>query len=368
MEEQRSFNIIFFYTSNKVYIDKMRKQFGAKPTKEELEKYSRSRNWDGDKFINLEETGMSISFQDIPQLLYKQFCEKKGREPENPIPVAAFKRADFLESSEKAKFIWYGHSVVLMRIKGQTILIDPMFGNDAAPISPFSVKRFSKNTLEIIKELPEIDLLLISHDHYDHLDYDSIKIIRDKVKNFGVALGVARHLKKWKIPLENITQFDWWEQIDFEGIKITFTPTRHFSGRGITDRAKSLWGGWAFKTSNENIWFSGDGGYGKHFKEIGRKLGPFDFGFMECGQYNKKWHQIHMYPEESVQAALDARVGKIMAVHWAGFALAQHPWKDPIERFSDRAQEKEVTVSKPQIGELFSVQSMRSNNWWEEIE
>ncbi|GGG41886.1 MBL fold metallo-hydrolase [Christiangramia forsetii] len=346
----------------------MRNQFGAKPTNQDLKKYSSSDNWDGNKFINLEKTGMNISFQDIPKLLYKQFCEKKGREPKIPIPVAEFKRKDFLAPSDNAKFIWYGHSVILMRIKGQTMLIDPMFGSNAAPISPFSVKRFSKNTLDIIEKLPGIDLLLISHDHYDHLDYDSIKLLKSKVKRFGVALGVSRHLKKWNIPMDNISEFDWWDKIDFEGIEITFTPSRHFSGRGLKDRAKSLWGGWAFKTFNENIWFSGDGGYGKHFKEVGERLGPFDFGFMECGQYNEKWHQIHMFPEESVQAAIDAKADKIMAVHWAAFALAQHHWKDPIERFTIKAQEMGISNSRPQIGELFSVKSQQTKNWWEKID
>ena len=346
----------------------MREQFGAKPTKAEIEKYSRSRHWKDDKFLNLEETSMDINIQDIPKLLYKQFIEKKGREPSNSIPIVPFDKDNFLEASETSKFIWYGHSVILMRMNGLTILIDPMFGHNAAPISPFPVKRFSRNTLEIIDNLPPVDLALISHDHYDHLDYDSIKKLGSKVKDFGVALGVGRHLKKWGVQAEKIIEFDWWEQKSFNGIEITFTPTRHFSGRGLRDRAKTLWGGWALKNTNENIWFSGDSGYGDHFCEIGEKLGPFDLGFMECGQYNENWHQIHMYPEESVKAALDARANKIMAVHWAGFALAQHHWKDPIERFLDKAKEKEVTVSRPQIGELFSVQSEHSNNWWEKID
>jgi len=346
----------------------MLKQFGTKPTEADLEKFSKSNNWDGNKFINLEDTGMNINIQDIPKLLYKQFFDKKGREPKNSIPILNFNINDFLIPSDKAKFIWYGHSVILMRIKEQTILIDPMFGSNAAPISPFPVRRFSNNTLDIIEQLPKIDLLLISHDHYDHLDYDSIKLLKYKVEKFGVAMGVARHLKKWGISIENISEFDWWEQIDSNGIKITFTPSRHFSGRGLKDRAKSLWGGWSFKTDSENIWFSGDGGYGKHFKEIGEKLGPFNLGIIECGQYNKNWHQIHMYPEESVQAALDAKAEKIMAVHWAGFALAQHTWKDPIKRFSEKAKEKRVPISKPRIGELFFIQTQQADNWWETID
>ena len=343
----------------------MRKQFGAKPGKAEIEKYSKSRNWDGEKFLNLEETGMNIGIRDLPKLLYKQFCEKKGREPEKPISIKPFQKEEFLKPSDKPKLIWYGHSVLLIRINSQTILIDPMFGQDAAPISPFGIKRFSKNTLEFINKLPEIDLALISHDHYDHLDLDSINKLSSKIKNFWVALGVARHLRKWEIDPERITEFDWWHSKEFKGIEITFTPTRHFSGRGITDRAKSLWGGWVLKTISEKIWFSGDSGYGSHFKEIGERLGPFDFGIMECGQYNEKWRQIHMFPEESVQAAGDAGVKKAMAVHWAGFALAQHHWKDPIRRFLKAAQNQDLDIVNPEPGEIFQMDSDKENNWWE---
>ena len=346
----------------------MRKQFGAKPKKRDLERYSKSENWRGGRFLNLEKTGMSLNIQDIPKLLYKQFCEKAGREPERPIPIVPFDKSDFLKDSERTRMIWYGHSVLLFRINNQTILIDPMFGNNAAPISPFSITRFSKNVLNIIDDLPEIDLALISHDHYDHLDYNSINKIGSKVRNFGVALGVSRHLQKWNIAPEKIREFDWWDKVNFEGIEITFSPTRHFSGRGLQDRAKSLWGGWSFKTNHENIWFSGDSGYGEHFKEIGERLGPFDLGIMECGQYNEKWHQIHMFPEESIEAALDAKAKKIMAVHWAGFALAQHHWKDPIERFLFKAEKEDIPMLKPKPGEIFDVATKHSRNWWEDFD
>lgn len=345
----------------------MRKQFGGRATKLHLEKFSRSKNWDGKKFVNLEQTIMEISFYDIPKLLYKQFCEKQGREPKNKIKVQEFNREKFLNVPNKTKFIWYGHSVVLMRMNSKTLLIDPMFGPNAAPISPFSVKRFSERTLQLIDHLPEIDLVLLSHDHYDHLDYDSIQKLKSKVKHFYVALGVSRHLIKWGVEPKLITEFDWWDKLKFSDIEITFTPSRHFSGRGLSDRAKSLWGGWAFKTKDESIWFSGDGGYGKHFKEIGKKLGPFDFAFMECGQYNALWHQIHMYPEESVQAAIDAGVKKSMAVHWAGFSLAQHSWKEPIERFTKACEQQQLDYISPLKGELVELsQAYQSRNWWEE--
>lgn len=342
----------------------MGKQFGAKVSKSEQQRYENSDNWKEGKFVNLEETSMSIDIQNLPKLIYKQFCKEKGREPESPLPIVPFQKEQFLNDTEETQFIWYGHSVVLMRMQGKTILIDPMLGGNAAPISPLPIKRFSKNTLELINDFPEIDLLLLTHDHYDHLDLDSIEALKSKVKSYYVALGVGRHLIKWGVKEEAILEFDWWNKQLFHDIEISFTPTRHFSGRGLTDKAKSLWGGWAFKSKKENIWFSGDGGYGKHFKAIGEKLGPFDFAFMECGQYNENWKLIHMFPEESVQAAKDAKVKKIMPVHWAGFALAQHHWTEPATRFVLEAQRTKVPYCLPKIGEQISYKDDREKHWW----
>ncbi len=344
----------------------MRKQFGGRLTKREIEKLAVSKNWNGDKFVNLEETKMDISFRTLPSLIKKQFTNRKERTPQQNLPVIPFNKSDFLAASESSKFIWYGHSVLLLRINNKTILIDPMFGNDTTPIAPFTTKRFSKNTLAIIDELPPIDLVLLSHDHYDHLDYASFEKLKSKTSQFFVALGTARHLKSWGIDENLITEFDWWDSAVFEDIKITFTPTRHFSGRGLKDRAKSLWGGWVFKTTNENIYFSGDSGDGNHFKIVGEKLGPFDIGFMECGQYNELWHQIHMYPEESIQAAIDAKVALAIPVHWGAFTLALHHWKDPIERFVAEAKKKETQIATPLLGELRELnKKYKEQNWWE---
>lgn len=342
----------------------MRKQFGRRPSKLDLEKYSQSKYWNGDFFENLEETVMEFSLSNLPRFLYKQFCKKTDRQPLKPLPIVPFNKEKFESGNDLMKSIWYGHSAILMRMNHKNILIDPMFGSDAAPIAPFKVKRFSEVTLGLIDEFPEIDLVLISHDHYDHLDYDSILKLKDKTKQFYVALGVKRHLVSWGINPEIITEFNWWDESFFENIKIIFTPTRHFSGRGLIDRAKSLWGGWVFKTETENIWFSGDSGYGKHFAEIGTRLGPFDFAFMECGQYNENWHQIHMYPEESVQAAIDARVQNMIPVHWAGFALAQHSWQEPVERFVSKAVSENSNFIVPEMGELFTSKSSNNSKFW----
>lgn len=346
------------------YSENMKKQFGGKATKELIEQYNKSPNWKKDKFENLETTSMEFSFQALPKLLYKQFFDKKGRTPESPIPIVPLDKEEFLTPSNHTKMIWYGHSVVLMRMNNKTILIDPMLGPDASPIAPFSTMRFSENSLDLIDDFPDIDLLLMTHDHYDHLDLKSIEKLKGKVNTYYVAIGVKRHLVEWGIPSEKITEFDWWDESIFEDIKITFTPTRHFSGRGLKDRAKSLWGGWVFKSQNENIWFSGDGGYGDHFIDIGEKLGPFDFAFMECGQYNENWHQIHMYPEESVQAALDGGAKCVMPVHWGGFALALHTWQDPADRFFNECGRENVKVVTPKIGEMFDYRNVKVKQWW----
>ncbi|MFK7947903.1 MAG: MBL fold metallo-hydrolase [Saprospiraceae bacterium] len=341
------------------------KQFGGKATKDLLQQYEQSDNWKNGQFQNLEHTEMSMGLTKIPSVIYKQLTNSAGRTPKNPLPIQAFDKNDFLSPADKAKFIWYGHAVVLMRLGGKTLLIDPMLGDDTTPIAPAKNKRFSENTLDLIDDFPEIDLVLFTHDHYDHLDYASVQKLKGKVKHFFVALGVKRHLTSWGISADKITEFDWWQTRQFGNTEITFTPTRHFSGRGLTDRFKSLWGGWAFKTVNESIWFGGDGGYGQHFKEIGQKLGGFDFAFMECGQYNDDWHEIHLFPHESVQAAIDAKAKKIMPFHWAGFNLSyQHTWTEPVEEFVKSAKENNMNYATPILGEIFDIDSIEQEKWW----
>ena len=226
-------------------------------------------------------------------------------------------------------------------------------------------KRFSKDTLSIIDQLPEIDLILLTHDHYDHLDYDSIQRLKFKCTQFLVALGVKRHLEAWGVGSELVKEFDWWDTFHHRGVDICFTPTQHFSGRGLRDRQMTLWGGWNLKTSSENLWFSGDGGYRSHFKTIGEKLGPFDFAFMECGQYNEDWRPVHLFPDESVQAALDAQVRKAMPVHWAGFNLSYyHNWHEPADEFVQAAELAKLDYALPNLGEMFSIQSDIKAKWW----
>jgi L-ascorbate metabolism protein UlaG (beta-lactamase superfamily) len=331
------------------------------------ERYSQSKQWDGRQFNNLEHTSMNIGPKEIPGLLRQQFTNTKGRAPERPIPIEPFDNDTWNRDSNEPQFIWYGHSVILLQVGGKNILIDPMLGPNAAPIAPFKVRRFSNNTLDIIDSLPHLDAILMSHDHYDHLDYPSIQRLRHLTDTFLVALGVGRHLEKWGVPSGNIQELDWWDDYQMDDVRITFTPSRHFSGRGIADRSRCLWGGFAFTTGRHRIYWSGDGGYGSHFKEVGEKLGPFDFGFMECGQFNTLWHQIHMFPEEAVRAAIDAGVTRSIPVHWGGFTLALHHWKEPGTRYLQAATDNQhrAFIAVPgQIHAISDSTTVAEPEWW----
>ncbi|MEL6538979.1 MAG: MBL fold metallo-hydrolase, partial [Bacteroidota bacterium] len=298
-----------------------------------------------------------------------QFTDRKSRHPRTPLAIKPFDAAAWESKPDVPKFVWYGHSVLLLQLSGKNFLIDPMLGPNAAPISPFPVKRFSKDTLAVIDSLPHLDAVLMTHDHYDHLDYASIKKLRGKTDCWWVGLGVGRHLERWGIASEQITEFDWWQEMQHEDIRLVYTPSRHFSGRGPTDRAKSFWGGWALITEKHRIYWSGDGGYGAHFQEIGEKLGPFQWGFMECGQYNELWHAIHMMPEESVQAGQEVLAETLIPVHWGGFSLAMHPWQEPAERFSLTAQQRQITYGLPPLGQVVLLDGpIPQTKWYQGLE
>jgi L-ascorbate metabolism protein UlaG (beta-lactamase superfamily) len=251
---------------------------------------------------------------------------------------------------------------------GKNILIDPMLGESPSPLPFLGSKRYSDELPIAIEKLPQIDAIIISHDHYDHLDYGSIKRLKAKTDQFFMPLGVGSHFESWGVDSSAIHELVWWDEINFEELELTFAPSRHFSGRGLTDRNSTLWGSWIIKGTNENIYFSGDGGYGPHFKEIGEKHGPFDFAMIECGQYNKNWEQIHMMPEQSAQAAIDVNAKVMMPIHWGAFSLALHSWIDPIERVSAEAKKLNIPLVAPEIGSPVVVSELPKDwgEWWVE--
>ena len=260
--------------------------------------------------------------------------------------------------------VWFGHSSYLVKINGKIILVDPVFSGNAAPFS-FMVHAFKGSDVYTTQDLPEIDLLLLTHDHYDHLDYKTIKELKVKIKKVCCSLGVGSHLEHWGLNPRIITELDWWETMTDKEISITAAPGRHFSGRGIK-RGQSLWSAFILKTKDYNLFLGGDSGYDTHFKKIGERYGPFDLAVLESGQYNTSWPNIHMMPEETVQASVDLKAQVLLPVHWGKFSLAMHPWTEPIERVLKKASILGVKVATPKIGEaLILGNPLPVGHWWE---
>lgn len=342
--------------------------FGGNPTKEQKEIYSQFDNYVDGKFVNAEPTSLFSSSTNNSAETKDSKERSKENSPVDEIPINSIDWDKI--KSESDSFTWLGHSAFLISIDNKKILLDPMLGPIASPVSFAGVKRYkySEDMMNIIEEMPPIDAVLISHDHYDHLDYQSIIKLKNKVAHFFVPLGVSNHLIRWGIPKEKITELNWWDESAYQGLTIALTPSRHFSGRGPFNRNTTLWGGWIIVGKNTSLYNSGDGGYGSHFKEIGNKYGPFDIALIEGAQYDRRWADIHMIPEQAIQASLDVNGKNMMLMHWGAFTLANHGWKEPIERAKEVAKENEVNLMNPEIGETVLLESdvqIPDSSWWD---
>lgn len=346
-------------------------QFGGKATVEDKLRYQKSEQYDGNIFVNAIETNMDVNWRTMPSVMWKFFTGVKNGRPAENLKVEKVPMEE-VQSLEKqwTKVVWFGHSSFLLEIDGKRILLDPMLTEVPAPHPMLGQMRYSKELPITINDIPEVDAVLISHDHYDHLDYKSIKQLKDRVKDFYVPLGVGMHFKAWGVEESRIHELDWWDEINHDGLKFVCTPSRHFSGRGMGDRFHTLWSSWVVQSDSTNIFFSGDSGYGPHFKQIGDKYGPFDFAMMECGQYNEEWSNIHMMPEETAQAGVDVKANRIMPIHWGAFSLALHTWKDPIERVTAKAKELNLEIVAPKIGEVLVLEdsTFTNSDWWKGVE
>ncbi|WP_211333205.1 MBL fold metallo-hydrolase [Maribacter vaceletii] len=340
-------------------------EFGGSPSKEQKEKFAASSNYKKGTFINLGDVKMNMNFSNFTKMLKLYFSPQPNTIPKKDITVQKIDSVAIVDYKEQTRLVWFGHSTFLLQMNTKNILIDPMFGKVPAPHPLLGNNRFSKELPIEIEKLPKIDAVILSHDHYDHLDYGSIQKLKGKVSHFYTPLGVGAHLQAWGIPKENITELDWWQENTLDDLKLVCTPAQHFSGRGLNDRGTTLWSSWVIQSSTENIFFSGDSGYGPHFKEIGTKYGPFDIGLLECGQYNKLWSEIHMMPEETAQAGIDIKAKTIMPIHWGAFKLAMHSWTDPVERILNKANELKINTIVPQIGEpIYLKENPKNSLWW----
>lgn len=264
------------------------------------------------------------------------------------------------------RITWMGHSSTLIEIDGKRFLTDPLWYKRASPFPGIGPKRFFENPLPIDK-LPVIDRILLSHDHYDHLDKDAILHLTSTKKIPVICmLGVGKRLQKWGVSESLITELDWWQDTEIESdFLITALPARHFSGRSMIDRFTTLWGSFAIKGPIHNVYFGADSGYYDGFKKIGQQLGPFDLTMLDTGAYNAEWATIHMGPENAVQAHLDLKGKLLMPIHWGTFNLAMHPWTEPVEKVIKAAEAKNVTLLLPAPGETRDVDEGAYNSkWW----
>jgi len=344
-------------------------QFGQQPIGKDLFTIEKSDNYIKDRFRTKVRITNDMSLSKIPTLVKQNNKKDIQKRPKGDIPIVkTFEQAKKEIEQSQCRVTWLGHSAIYLEMNGLKILIDPQLGKAASPL-PLTVKRFTKEVPISAKELEEIDLVLLSHDHYDHLDYSTILTIKDKVKRWIMPLGVGSHLRKWGVDASLISEHDWWDTVEYKNLTFTCTPNKHFSGRKTNDRNKTLWSSWAIKSPFHNIFFSSDSGYWHGFKDIGDHLGPFDFCMVECGQYNHLWRENHMFPEESLQAFIDLKGKLMLPIHWGAFSLAPHDWREPVERLLKAAEEKNIqNITTPFIGESIVLdEEYPKRFWWRKV-
>lgn len=331
-----------------------------------MEKIEESYQYQDGKFTNYREFD-GMGFWGMFPVMWDFIFTGNDRSPDAELPV---KQIDFSkienQPADKLQVTWVGHSSQIINIDGKIVLTDPIYENSTAFMGP---SRYNGDVPMNIDELPEIDLVLISHNHYDHLNTWTLEQIHKKVKHFVVPLMVGAELEDCGIPRDKITELDWWKEVIlFDSLLVALTPAQHFSGRGLFDRDETLWGSFVVKGKYHSFYFSGDSGYFDGFKYIGNKYGPFDITFMECGAYNEKWSNIHMMPEETVQAHINVKGKVLHPIHWGTFNLALHPWYEPMVRVKAKADSLGIKLSTPIIGETIEInENLDTYPWWEEI-
>ena len=329
--------------------------------------YEQSPQYTEGKFRNAAPR-QAPGFGKTMAIMWRFMTEKPADAvPAQPPQVLPLTQADLLKAPDLS--LWrLGHSTMLLKLQGQFWLTDPVFSERASPFSFMGPKRFHAPPLSI-DELPPITGVVLSHDHYDHLDYDAIQKLAPKVAHFVTPLGVGDRLMGWGVPAAKVQQFDWWQGTTIAGVKLVATPAQHFSGRSLSDGNRTLWASWVIEAGQgadaTRIFFSGDTGYFDGFKAIGERFGPFDLTLIETGAYDPQWPDVHMQPEESLQAHLDVKGRHLMPIHNGTFDLALHAWTDPFDRITALAEKAGVPLVAPVMGERLDIrQPALSKQWW----
>jgi len=342
-----------------------REALGHPPEGVRLERVKDSPQWRDGQFRNVLERVDGSMLTATREFF---FGGSAYRRPDAPISTAPRSNADYLEAPASGlRVTWLGHSTLLLEIDGKRVLIDPVWGDRASFFTFAGPKRFYAPPLPLA-ELPAVDVVLISHDHYDHLDIETIKELSRRGARFAVPLGVGSHLVSWGVPEAKITEHDWWDSTVVEGLTLTAVPARHFSGRGLLDQGKTLWSGWTIVTPQHRVYYSGDTAMQDAFAEIGERLGPFDLTMIEVGAYDALWADVHLGPEQAVRAHRLVKGEVMLPVHWGLFDLALHGWTEPIERVLVAAQEEGVRVAAPRPGDRVEPAILGVvDRWWPTI-
>jgi len=342
-------------------------KFGKSPNGQRLERMKKSPNYKDGKFQNIHFTPMLTEGYSMAGLLYDQFFKTfPRRRPLDTIPSV---KTDLLDLAlDSNVLVWFGHSSYFMQIDGNRFLVDPVFSGNASPL-PGTNKSFIGTDIYTVDDMPEIDYLLITHDHYDHLDYETIIGLRKKAKTIVCGLGVGAHLEYWGFDPKNIVEKDWHESVRLEdGLQLHVVPARHFSGRNFR-RNGTLWVSYVLQSPTLTIYVGGDSGYDTHFAEIGKKYGPIDLAILENGQYNVAWKAIHALPEEVLKAAGDLQAKRLFPVHSSKFMLAQHPWDEPLQKITELNKAVGLSLVTPMIGEVVKLddEAQVFTPWWKAL-
>lgn len=336
--------------------------FGGRVSKSQQEEYrKRANNYVNGKFQN--ETSFSVMSKRDEE---NHFVSTKGVKPLEDLPS---EKPSFLERPEMRDFsiTWFGHSTLLIQMSGMNILVDPIFSDYASPVQFIGPKRFSYPSITI-DEIPNIDIVLITHDHYDHLDYLTIRKIDSKVGEYIVPLGVENHLIRWNVSNEKIHNMAWWEETNKNGLTIACTPAQHFSGRSLGDQFDTLWASFILKNEYYTIFESGDTGFGGHFREIHEKYGDISLALLDSGQYNVRWSGVHMNPDEVIKASNILNANVTMPIHYGAFSLSVHPWDDMLVKIDQESELKKVSLLTPNIGQtITNINDFVSEKWWQDI-
>jgi L-ascorbate metabolism protein UlaG (beta-lactamase superfamily) len=348
-----------------VFVFMQHPKFGKIPSGERLERIKKSPHFVDGTFRNLNHTPQMTGDAGFLQMM-KEFFFSKNTKPVDVVPTM---KTNLLKlNPNEDVLVWFGHSSYFMQIDGKKILVDPVFSGNASPFS-FMVKAFGGTDQYSADDMPEIDYLVITHDHWDHLDYKVMLELKPRIKKIITGLGTGAHLEHWGFNTDLIVEMDWFEKTEFEdGFVFHATPARHFSGRGFTHK-KSLWVSFVLQTPTTKIFIGGDGGYDTHFAEIGKNHGPFDLAILENGQYNNSWKYIHTMPEQVLQASKDLNARRFFPVHSMKFALANHAWNEPLNTVVELNNTENLSLITPMIGEQVNLKNtvQTFSNWWESI-